>query len=136
MKIFQKGLIAALAFSLILFPPSLSAAAWQQGTVPPPTEPSTAEELAYGVLSIVASTVYSPLKLTYATLGLIVGGLSFAVSIGNADVAQIIDPSVRGTYVLTSRHIRGEDPIIFFGPPPVTTAQPQDLPPPQPLSRR
>jgi len=134
-ELLRKCFVIALISSLILFPQGLSGAAEPQDAAPPAEEPSAAAELAYGVLSVFATMVYTPLKITYAGLGLITGGLAYALTLGGADVAQIIDPAVRGTYVLTPRHIQGAEPILFIGPPPATDPQPQgpsSPPPPSP----
>jgi len=75
-----------------------------------------AEEAGLGVGSVLASLIYGPTKLLYATGGVVVGGLAFLFSGGDADVAGVImTPSVRGTYVLTPSHLRGEQPIEFLG---------------------
>lgn len=69
--------------------------------------------------SVVASLFYSPLKVTYAGLGLVTGGLGFLLSAGQAEVAdQIIYPAVSGNYIITPRHLKGEERVVFIGPPP------------------
>ncbi|MBI2989029.1 MAG: hypothetical protein HYY45_19880 [Deltaproteobacteria bacterium] len=115
----EKFLVFALVFLLSLCPLTLSAAEAPQTQEPPaqPGEPSVAEDLGYGVGSVLSSIFYSPFKITYAGLGLITGGLGFVLSAGNKDVAlNIISPAVRGNYVVTPRHLKGEDPLIFVGP--------------------
>lgn len=125
----NKGIAAVLALFLIFSPGLLIAAepATEQNA-PQPTEPSPTEEAGYGFASVLASMFYSPVKVTYAGLGLLTGGLGFLLSAGNADVANnIIYPSVRGNYVVTPRHLKGEEPLIFIGapPPPPEPQQPQ-----------
>jgi len=90
-----------------------------------PSELSTsAEDFGYGVGSVLSSLFYSPFKVTYAGLGLLTGGIGFVLSAGNADVANnIINPAVRGNYVVTPSHLKGEEPLIFVGPAPA--AEPQ-----------
>ena len=106
----QKVLIFALLLSLILPPLSLRAA-----------EPSTGEDLGYGFGSVVASLFYSPLKITYAGLGLMTGGLGYLLSAGKAGVAdKIIYPAVYGNYIITPSHLKGAQPLVFIGPPPPT----------------
>src|SRR3990170_4205483 len=74
------------------------------------TEPSPGEDLGYGLGSVLASMFYSPFKVTYAGLGLVTGGLGFVLSAGNMDVMNnIINPAVRGNYVVTPRHLKGEE---------------------------
>jgi hypothetical protein len=91
----------------------------QQEPAPSPQEPTVAEDLGYGMGSVLASIFYSPAKVTYAGLGLITGGLGFVLTGGNKDVAnQIIFPAVKGNYVVTPKHLQGIEPIYFVGPPP------------------
>lgn len=85
------------------------------GTTAQPAEPVT-EELGYGVGSALATVLYIPLKVTYAGLGLLTGGLGYVLTGGRADVASnIIYPAVRGNYVVTPSHLKGTEPIYFVG---------------------
>ena len=69
-----------------------------------------------GAASAVASLIYAPIKLCYAIGGLVVGSMAWAFSGGDADVASVVfTPSVRGDYVVTREHLRGERPLEFFG---------------------
>lgn len=96
-------------------------------TQPELAQPSLAEELGYGFGSVLANIFYMPAKVTYAGLGLITGGLGFVLSAGNPDVANnIINPAVRGHYVVTPRHLKGLEPLFFVGP----NAQNAEPPPP------
>jgi hypothetical protein len=82
--------------------------------------------MGYGFGSVVANLFYIPAKVTYAGLGLITGGLGYVLSGGRGDVANnIIYPAVRGTYVVTPNHLKGEQPVIFIGSPPPEEPQPQ-----------
>ncbi|MGH7844249.1 MAG: hypothetical protein ACREQW_03635, partial [Candidatus Binatia bacterium] len=82
-------------------------------------EVETRKELGYGVGAVVASVLYSPLKVTYAGLGLLTGGLGYVLSAGRTDVANsIIFPAVKGNYVITPNHLKGQEPVVFIGPPP------------------
>lgn len=125
----SQGMIFFLILFMVFSPVHLIAAEPSlQKNAPPPAEPSPGEELGYGFGSVLASLFYSPAKVTYAGLGLLTGGLGFLLSAGNADVANnIIYPSVRGNYVVTPRHLKGEEPLIFIGapPPPPEPQQPQ-----------
>jgi hypothetical protein len=114
---FSTLLALALIFSLLLSP--LHSAAQDSGVANEPAEPSVTEELGYGFGSVLANIFYMPAKIAYAGLGLMTGGLGYVVSAGRGDVANhIIYPSVRGTYVVTPSHLRGEQPVIFIGSPP------------------
>lgn len=122
----RKALIIALVSLWIFSSFNLSAAEAPAEKEPPlqSTEPSSGEDLGYGVGSVLASVFYSPFKLTYAGLGLVTGGLGFVLSAGNTDVANnIINPAVRGNYVVTPRHLKGEEPLIFVGAAPAPEAQ-------------
>ncbi|MCZ6626011.1 MAG: hypothetical protein O7B35_17575 [Deltaproteobacteria bacterium] len=133
----QKVLIFALLLSLVLPPLSLRAAEPARGDELQlePAQPSTGEDLGYGFGSLVASLFYSPLKITYAGLGLMTGGLGYLLSAGKAGVAdKIIYPAVYGNYIITPSHLKGAQPLVFIGPPPPTDPTPQkittaDLPP-------
>lgn len=82
-------------------------------------EEPVGEEAGYGVGAAIASVFYIPVKVTYAALGLLTGGLGYVVSGGRADVANnIIYPAVRGNYVVTPSHLKGTEPIYFVGAPP------------------
>lgn len=91
-----------------------------------PAEPDVKEELAYGFGSVLANVFYMPAKIAYAGLGLMTGGLGYVLTGGRGDVANnIIYPSVRGTYVVTPSHLKGEQPVIFIGSPPPEEPQQQ-----------
>ncbi len=119
------ALTLALSVGLAPFPAAAQELPPAQGSTTQASEPSTtAEDLGYGVGSVLSSLFYSPFKVTYAGLGLLTGGMGFVLSAGNADVANnIISPAVRGNYVVTPSHLKGEEALIFVGPPPA--AEPQ-----------
>ena len=76
----------------------------------------TASEAGLGVGSALCSLVYGPVKLVYATLGLLFGGLAWGLSGGDQDVLDaVITPAVRGDYVVTPSHLRGDRSLEFFG---------------------
>lgn len=86
------------------------------------TEP-TWESGGLGAAAALASLVYGPIKLTNAILGLVVGGFAYPLSGGDADVTMsVINTSVRGDYVVTPSHLRGEQPLEFWGRAPETVA--------------
>ena len=90
------------------------------------TEPAAEQpvgwEAGYGVGAALASVFYIPAKVTYAGLGLLTGGLGWALSGGRADVANnIIYPAIGGNYVVTPSHLKGTEPIYFVGAPPETS---------------
>jgi len=148
--------ILAFAFSLALFVPKPGVAqqsvqeepiaAQEEPAASPEGEPAPAPEgessemslqeaqsIGYGLGSVFASAFYSPLKVTYAGLGLITGGLGYVLSGGRRDVAvNIIYPAVRGSYVITPTQLKGQKPVIFVASPPQPAGQLQPAPPSDP----
>ncbi|HTM10864.1 MAG TPA: hypothetical protein VL754_20965 [Verrucomicrobiae bacterium] len=83
-------------------------------------------EVGWGVGTVLANVFYMPTKVVYAGLGLLTGGIGYMLTAGRGDVAnEIIYPAVKGTYVLTTDHLKGEQPVVFIGP------GPDDQPPEQ-----
>jgi hypothetical protein len=73
-------------------------------------------EAGVGALAAVSTLVYGPVKIAYATMGLLFGGMAWGLSGGDQEVLEaVITPSVRGDYVVTPQHIRMQDEIEFFG---------------------
>jgi len=71
---------------------------------------------ALGLGAFVSNLVYAPLKLLFATGGVLAGGATWAFSGGDSDLAaEVIRPALTGDYVLTPRHLRGLDQIEFVG---------------------
>lgn len=82
--------------------------------------PAAADELAneagMGALSALSTLVYAPVKLVYATAGVLFGGIAWGLSGGDSDVMMaVMTPAVRGDYVITPKHLRMEESIEFFG---------------------
>ncbi len=126
MKTQSKGFVLGLIFVLVFSPLVLRAAETSPPNEPPaqPSEPSVGEDLGYGVGSVLANVFYMPAKIIYAGLGLVGGGLGYVLSGGNTETANsILDPAIRGNYVVTPRHLKGEEPLIFVGP--VHSSEPQ-----------
>jgi len=71
-------------------------------------------QIASGALSL----LYAPVKIVYAGLGGLMGGLAYVVTAGNEQVAQSVwDASLHGTYWLTPGHLQGNEPVHFKGEP-------------------
>ena len=71
---------------------------------------STAGDLGYGFLSVLTTLGWAPIKVTYAVLGLTVGGLGYVLSGGNEAVPKyVINPACKGTYVITPKILKGEE---------------------------
>jgi hypothetical protein len=82
--------------------------------------PAAADEMTteagMGALAAVSTLVYAPVKLVYATAGLLFGGIAWGLSGGDSDVMMaVVTPAVRGDYVITPSHLRMEKSIEFFG---------------------
>ena len=84
-----------------------------------PARANTASEAGLGAVSAIFSLVYGPVKIVYAVVGSTVAGLSWVLSGGDGDVAgPILNAAVRGDYVITPSHLRGEQSLEFVGRPP------------------
>jgi hypothetical protein len=113
-----KAVALVVAFSSAVMPVSGLAQDSAEPAAPAP-EVGARQELGYGVGAVAASVIYSPLKVTYAGLGLVTGGLGYLLSAGRSDVANnIIFPAVKGNYIITPNHLKGLEPVIFVGSPP------------------
>lgn len=126
----KKQLLKGIALGLFIAVTSAPVQAQTAGSNSDPAEPALGEEVGYGIGSALANLVYIPAKVTYAGLGLLTGGLGFVLSAGRADVANnIIYPSIRGNYVVTPSHLKGNDPIYFVGAPPAESGPRVDAAP-------
>jgi hypothetical protein len=74
------------------------------------------KESGIGAAAAVSSLLYGPAKLLYATGGAIVGGLAYAFTAGDTEVAgKIFTRSLRGDYVITPAILTGNDTLEFIG---------------------
>ncbi len=104
----RRGLVSLLLAGAIAAAPGLAMAESDAKDM--------AQEAGVGVGTAIASLVYAPIKLTYALGGLIVGGLAWAFSGGDSEVASVVlTPSLRGDYVVTRSQLMGRQEIEFFG---------------------
>ena len=122
---FSTLLACVVALSLLLAPVGVRA-----GDDPQPQQESPAKEVGtefgWGVGAVLANVFYMPTKVVYAGLGLVTGGIGYMLTAGRGDVAnEIIYPAVKGTYVLTTDHLKGEKPVVFIGPGPDDQPQQQ-----------
>lgn len=75
-----------------------------------------ANEAGMGALSALSSLIYGPVKIVYATCGLVFGGIAWGLSGGDSAVLNnVVTPAVRGDYVVTPSHLRMERPLEFYG---------------------
>lgn len=80
------------------------------------TAVETGREGGLGAAAALSTLIYGPVKLLYATGGLIVGGFAWAFTAGDSQVAEkVFTRSLRGTYVLTPDHLTGEREVVFIG---------------------
>ena len=107
MKSNTRARIAALAFAIAI---GLAPAAVQAD------DDATFGDAGIGAGSALSSLVYGPVKIAFAVTGMVIGPFAWALSGGDSDVMwRVIDTSVRGDYVVTPSHLRGEQPLEFFG---------------------
>jgi hypothetical protein len=77
---------------------------------------NTGMEFLLGAGSFLSTIVYGTVKTAYAVVGSVTGGLAFVLTGGRSDVARnIIQPAVRGDYVITPEHLTMERPLVFSG---------------------
>jgi len=95
---------------------AVSVLALSQPAMAADTNTSTGEAAGLGIASALSTLVYGPVKIVYATLGSVIGGIAWGLSGGDADVLEaVLMPAVRGDYVVTPSHLRGEEPLEFIG---------------------
>lgn len=74
----------------------------------------TASAGAAGAGSAVCSLVYVPVKLVYATGGVVLSGLAWLWTWGDTDVAgPILRGATGGDYVVQPAHLRGDEKLVF-----------------------
>jgi len=82
------------------------------------TTQSTASQFGLGVSSFFLTIPYGLAKVVYAMLGGIMGGFTYALTGGNDRAAKAVwDSSLRGTYVITPDHLKGDKAVRFLGVP-------------------
>ena len=101
-------LVIALATLATLGPASSAAA--EDG------DRHAAVHFGLGLTSAFLNLGYGPIKVLYAGLGTIIGGVAWGLSGGNEQVARaIIQPAVRGDYVIVPENLTNEKPLVFAG---------------------
>ena len=105
----RMGMAAGLGLLVIALAPAASLA-----------DDNTAGDMAKGIgigsASALSSLIYGPLKIAYATTGVVVVGLGWAVSGGDTQVAKIVmTPAIYGDYVVSPEVLRGNQPLEFYG---------------------
>ena len=73
-------------------------------------------EAGWGLLAVAANIPYMPVKILYAGLGTLTGGLAYLLTVGDSETAQKVwSPSLGGSYVVTPGMLRGDEPLLFNG---------------------
>lgn len=81
-----------------------------------PDNETTAEGIGLQAASVFTSILYLPFKSMLAVAGGLAGGIAYAFSLGDMEVAEAVwGPSVYGTYLIVPEHFTGEKPVEFFG---------------------
>jgi hypothetical protein len=69
-----------------------------------------------GVGALLCTLVYSPLKVSYAATGLVVGSLAWLWSFGSKRVSRpIFNSALKGDYVVLPEHLAGDKELRFRG---------------------
>ena len=90
---------------------------------------STASQFGLGAASVFLTIPYGLAKVVMASLGGIFGGCTYVFSAGNEKAAKAVwDTSLRGTYVITPDHLKGDKAVRFFGVPPDEGMAQEQLP--------
>jgi hypothetical protein len=70
-----------------------------------------------GIGSALCTVVYAPLKVGYAVGGSVISGLAWMWTLGDTSISgPILRSAVRGDYVVTPSHLRGQRDLEFIGP--------------------
>ncbi len=74
------------------------------------------QDAGIGLAAAMANLFYIPAKLTYAALGGVTGGLTYALTLGNTEAAEKVwVASGGGDYVLSTDHVSGQRKVHFTG---------------------
>lgn len=73
-------------------------------------------EFALGTTCAVLNLVYGPVKVVYALLGGTTGVAAWALTGGDREIGRtLIQPALRGDYVIVPDHLTLDEPLEFFG---------------------
>jgi len=76
------------------------------------------DDAGLGMATVFANVFYMPVKVGYAAVGGITGGVGYILTGGNKDVAQgVWVRTLGGDYVLSREMVAGEELIHFSGQP-------------------
>ena len=84
--------------------------------VPASAEDDFLGDVGIGLGTALVNVLYIPAKFTYATVGSLIGGLAWVLTLGDTDTAMgVWEPTLGGSYVVTPSMLRGDEPIEFSG---------------------
>ena len=93
-----------------------------QSSASSPSNLSTPEAAGLQAACWALTVPYGAAKMAYAIGGGIVGGLAWAITGGNMEVAKSIwIPSMTGDYIVQPQHLTGEKRLYFVGVSPETS---------------
>jgi hypothetical protein len=106
---------AALVVAGMLAAPAISSASDAQ---------QAKQDAGVGLAAAMANLFYIPAKITYAALGGLTGGMTYALTLGSTEAAERVwVASGGGDYVLSTDHISGQKKVHFTGA--RSTSQPE-----------
>jgi hypothetical protein len=104
----RRGWVRAVVLSLTLLLAARPAVAKDDG--------SFFEDVGIGLGTALVNVLYIPAKFAYATVGSVIGGLAWVLTLGDTDTAMgVWEPTLGGSYVVTPKMLRGDEPIEFSG---------------------
>ena len=90
-------------------------------------ESSAWAEAGLGVASVVATLFWGTTKTICAVGGTLTAGFAYVFTGFNGRPARaVLQASLRGDYVITPKHLRGEEPLSFIGRDPQYEPYPYD----------
>lgn len=90
-------------------------------------ETSAWAEGGLGVASVVSTLLWGTTKTICALGGSLTAGLAYVFTGFNSRPARaVLQASLRGDYVVTPKHLRGEEPLSFIGRDPQYEPYPYD----------
>lgn len=90
-------------------------------------ETSAWAEAGLGVSAVVATFFWGTTKTICAVGGTLTAGLAYVFTGFNGRPARaVLQASLRGDYVITPKHLRGEEPLSFIGRDPQYEPYPYD----------
>jgi hypothetical protein len=111
--------VVAVILIVALLSPAWTPGAWAAGQPEGETASTgTPSGAALQAASWLVTIPYGALKVGFALLGGVVGGMTYALSAGDTEAAKSVWKSTMyGTYIITPSHLKGERPIRFLGVP-------------------